>query len=39
MKIQDIAEKIGYADGLDFSRSFSKVYGMSPKQYRKEKLV
>jgi AraC family transcriptional regulator of arabinose operon len=39
MKIQDIAEKIGYADGLDFSRSFSKVYGMSPKQYRKEKSV
>lgn len=38
MKIQDIAEKIGYDSGLNFSRSFRQMYGISPKEYRKQKI-
>lgn len=37
MKIQDIAEKIGYDSGLNFSRTFRQIYGISPKGYRKQK--
>jgi AraC family transcriptional regulator of arabinose operon len=34
MTIKDIALKIGYDSGLNFSRAFKKVYGVSPKMYR-----
>lgn len=32
MKIQDIAEKIGYDSGLNFSRTFRQIYGISPER-------
>lgn len=34
MTIESIAESIGYANVEHFSRSFKKVYGMAPVQYR-----
>ena len=39
MKIQDIAEKVGYDSGLNFSRIFRQVYGVSPKEYRKKRNI
>ena len=35
LKIQQIAEQVGYEDPLYFSRAFSKLAGISPRQYRK----
>jgi AraC family transcriptional regulator of arabinose operon len=34
LQIQEIAEKIGYEDPLYFSRTFSRLIGCSPRQYR-----
>ncbi len=34
--IYEIANKVGYSDANYFSRSFSKIYGISPSQCRKE---
>ena len=39
MKIQDIAQKVGYDSGLNFSRIFRQVYGVSPKEYRKKRNI
>jgi AraC-like DNA-binding protein len=43
LKINEIADKVGYADPLYFSRLFKKITGKSPKEYRlafnKEKIV
>jgi AraC-like DNA-binding protein len=38
MLITDIAERAGFADPAPFSRTFKKWTGMSPAQYREEKL-
>lgn len=35
-KIGDIAELVGYADAMTFSKMFKKYKGMSPQQYREE---
>ncbi len=35
IKIQDIAERLGYADNHYFSKAFRNYYGISPSQYRK----
>lgn len=35
LQVQEIAQKIGYEDPLHFSRTFSKLAGCSPRQYRK----
>jgi len=35
LKIQQIAEQVGYGDPLYFSRTFSRMVGVSPRQYRK----
>jgi AraC family transcriptional regulator of arabinose operon len=35
LQIQEIAEEIGYDDPLHFSRTFSRLVGCSPRQYRK----
>jgi len=35
MKIQQIAAQVGYEDPLYFSRTFSRLVGCSPRQYRK----
>ena len=37
-KISDIAEKIGYADSNYFGKSFKKLVGLTPSEYR-EKLI
>lgn len=34
LKINTIADKIGYDDSFYFSRLFKKVHGKSPRQYR-----
>lgn len=36
MKISEIAEAVGYDSVDHFSRTFRKVYGMSPQEYRKK---
>ncbi|QSH42069.1 AraC family transcriptional regulator [Lentisphaerota bacterium ZTH] len=36
MKIKDICDEIGYSDPYYFSRSFKKIMGVSPAQYRKK---
>jgi AraC-like DNA-binding protein len=33
--VDDIAQKIGYEDGTAFSRTFKRVYGISPAEYKK----
>ncbi len=38
IKIQDIAERLGYADNHYFSKAFRNYYGKSPSQYRKEMM-
>ncbi len=35
--IQEISEKVGYADQLNFSRIFRKYEGISPSEYRRKK--
>lgn len=35
--VADIAYKLGYSDPTYFSRTFKKIVGLSPQQYRKEK--
>ena len=35
-KIGDIAELVGYADAMTFSKMFKKYKGISPQQYREE---
>ena len=35
-KVSDIAELVGYADAMTFSKMFKKYKGMSPQQYREE---
>ena len=37
--ISDIAEKIGFYDTAHFSRTFKKVNGVTPLEYRKQKLI
>ena len=38
MPIGEIADKLGYADLFHFSRSFKKIEGISPRQYRQDNL-
>lgn len=39
MAAKDTAEKVGYDSGLNFSRIFRQVYGVSPKEYRKKRNI
>lgn len=34
LKIRDISDAIGYENDTHFIRTFKKVYGISPNQYR-----
>ena len=36
-QIQEISEKVGYEDQLNFSRIFRKYEGISPSEYRRKK--
>ena len=36
LKVQEIAEKVGYENQMTFARIFKKVYGLSPTEYREE---
>ncbi len=38
LQIKEIANAVGYNDPLYFTKSFSKKYGMSPKEYRENAL-
>ena len=38
MKINDIAEKIGYSDGNYFTKIFRKEFGLTPSEYRQKYL-
>jgi AraC-like DNA-binding protein len=33
MKVQEVAEELGFSDPFHFSRSFKRVYGASPEQF------
>lgn len=35
-KISDVAERVGYQDGRYFSKIFSKLTGMTPREWRKD---
>lgn len=37
MKIDDIAEKVGYSEGKNFNRVFKKAFGLSPKEYKRRR--
>lgn len=39
LSIGDISNAVGYANQLHFSRAFKSVYGISPKQWRREALA
>ncbi|EMS72029.1 response regulator transcription factor [Ruminiclostridium cellobioparum] len=34
IKVQEVAQRVGYADNNYFSRAFKTFYGVSPKEYR-----
>lgn len=36
IKIQDISERLGYADNNYFSKAFKNYYGISHSQFRKK---
>ena len=35
LSVQEITERVGYVDGVSFSRKFKKVFLISPSEYRK----
>lgn len=37
MKIDDIAEQVGYSEGKNFNRVFKKAFGLSPKEYKQRR--
>lgn len=39
ISIHDLSQKFGYSDQLYFSRRFKEIFGKSPREYRKQKLL
>ena len=39
MKIENVAEKVGYNSSYSFARFFKKHMGVSPKEYRDIKVI
>lgn len=39
LSIKEIAQEVGFADQLYFSRQFKAAYGQSPRQFRQERLT
>lgn len=39
LSIRDISNAVGYADQFHFSRAFKKIYGISPRDWRKQNRV
>lgn len=39
LSIGDISSAVGYADQLHFSRAFKKIYGISPREWRKQNRI
>ena len=39
MSIHDLSQKFGYSDQMYFSRRFKEMFGKSPRDYRKQKLL
>jgi AraC-like DNA-binding protein len=39
LSIGDISNAVGYSDQLHFSRAFKKIYGVSPRNWRKENII
>lgn len=39
LSIGDISNAVGYADQLHFSRAFKKIYGVSPREWRKHNRI
>ena len=37
-KITDISSKVGYSDGNYYSKTFRKIVGLSPSEYREKML-
>ena len=37
-KIADISSKVGYSDGNYYSKTFKKIVGLSPSEYREKML-
>jgi AraC-like DNA-binding protein len=35
LSVEDIAERLGYSDAANFSRAFRRLFGMSPRDYRR----
>lgn len=38
-KIADISSKVGYSDGNYYSKTFKKIVGLSPSEYREKMLA
>ena len=38
LSVGDISSAVGYSNQLHFSRAFKSIYGVSPKNWRVEKL-
>ena len=38
-RISDISSRVGYSDGNYYSKTFKKIVGLSPSEYREKMLA